>query len=728
MLKISDVIALIQSYTHKLKTDLNSKQDAPSATGTAGQVLALDSNLKPVWTDQGGGGSTADCVKKNGTDEVTAKNLQIVQKTYSPNLYNTETITDGIYLNPANGSENENSGYLTTDYIPVEAGEKYYGTWQWKLDPTRRDMMLNFVTCYNESKEVMGSVGMTSPSNPITIPTGVAYIRISQSNQDYYEYRQFEKGTAGTHYYPYGEILDEVIKDQYMPEVSMRQIPAFELVDGLNLFNSNDPDYEPGKFLTTNGSVSDNSSYATSGYIKVEPGDYIVFAYYIPQFDINNVASMRTIACYDADKNNLSTKGIYSSNTFDVPSGVSYVRICWHSGTYGTNVQIQKVAPYESFYPQYKTYEEPHYELKRDYMYGMPGKPEHVFLPSEIYVAVGRTIELYNEQIVLDHEKYHFVWICGEGYAYKRKFSITGSTVGNKSLTLELYDDKKNLCWRGVCTIHVVSASNPSVKILPIGDSLTNWKAWLQETMLLSSQSVEFVGTRFSGESVDSEGNVYARGTIHSEGRSGFSAGNYLADTSYTFDDRYDGIGTVSGTANPFWDGSKFSLNHYLTTQTGVPTPDAVQLFLGTNDLTNGVDAAIDNIVAIVTSIRSEYSTLPIFVCNTIFRSNQNGYGSAGNDAYVGGGGAGAWQYEQDTRVMDLMVGLRKRLADVTGITFIPLASCMDREYGFGQVLTKVNPRCAVEVPMPEESVHPVASGYYQMADLMYSTYCGVLS
>ena len=77
---------------------------------------------------------------------------------------------------------------------------------------------------------------------------------------------------------------------------------------------------------------------------------------------------------------------------------------------------------------------------------------------------------------------------------------------------------------------------------------------------------------------------------------------------------------------------------------------------------------------------------------------------------------------------MDLMVGLRKRLADVTGITFIPLASCMDREYGFGQVMTQVNPRCAVEVPMPEESVHPVASGYYQMADLMYSTYCGVLS
>ena len=99
-----------------------------------------------------------------------------------------------------------------------------------------------------------------------------------------------------------------------------------------------------------------------------------------------------------------------------------------------------------------------------------------------------------------------------------------------------------------------------------------------------------------------------------------------------------------------------------------------------------------------------------------------------GQDAYSSGGGASAWQYDQDVKVQDLMKGLLNELGGVTGIYFIPLATCMDREYGFGQVATAVNPRSTVTVNMPAESVHPQASGYYQMADLMYSYYCGVLN
>ena len=132
----------------------------------------------------------------------------------------------------------------------------------------------------------------------------------------------------------------------------------------------------------------------------------------------------------------------------------------------------------------YKPYEAPHYELKESYMFPLPNAPENVYLPSDVYVAVGRTIELYNSQVVLDYEKYHFHWKCEKGNAYKRKFSITGDTAGNKNLDLYLYDDKKNLCWVGRCVIHIVAASNPTKKIMPIGDSLTNWKPWLQETML----------------------------------------------------------------------------------------------------------------------------------------------------------------------------------------------------------------------------------------------------
>ena len=663
----------------------------------------------------------------DGVDLVTPKNLQIVSKTYSPNLYNTETVTNGIYLNPANGSISENGGYLTTDYIPVEAGQKYYGSWSFGGSVNDHEMGLNFVTCFDASKAVVGAAGMTGPSNPITIPNGVSFIRISHTNQTYYTKRQFEKGETSTPYHPYGEILSAVIDDQYLPDdpVEMADIPAFQLVDGPNLVNRDDPDYITGQFLTVGGGLSDNSNYITSGYIAVKPGEYLVSSYETSSGTA--IANMRTIACYNASKTALNTKGAYSVFSFTVPEGVSFIRVCWGSGSYGIHFRVEKVAPYQSFTPGYKEYEPPHYELKPEYMYPVPAVPENVYLPSDIYVAVGRTIELYNEQVVLDHTKYHFRWQCANGYAYKRKFSITGSTAGDYSLRLTLYDDKQRVCWSGTSTVHVVAASNPTKKIMPIGDSLTNWKRWLPEVIYLSSNNITFVGTRYSGLDYDSAGNSYPSGTIHHEGRSGWGAEQYLSDSIYTFDNHYDGVPGVAGSANPFWDGSKFSLSHYLTTQTGVDTPDAVQIFLGTNDLTDGVETAKTNIVAMVDSIRAEYADMPIFVCNTIYRSNQDGYGSTGNDAYAGSGSASAWQYEQDAKVMGLMAALRSALEGYTGVYMIPLATCMDREYGFGQVMTKVNPRSTVEVAMPEESVHPSVVGYYQFADLMYSTYCGVL-
>ena len=56
-----------------LKSDIESKQTAPSVAGTAGQVLGLDAQLHPVWVDQtGGGGGDAPVqdVQINGTSVV----------------------------------------------------------------------------------------------------------------------------------------------------------------------------------------------------------------------------------------------------------------------------------------------------------------------------------------------------------------------------------------------------------------------------------------------------------------------------------------------------------------------------------------------------------------------------------------------------------------------------------------------------------------------------------
>lgn len=48
------------------KNAISQKQNAPSAAGTAGQVLGLNNSLQPVWVNQSGGGGVTD-VKINGT-------------------------------------------------------------------------------------------------------------------------------------------------------------------------------------------------------------------------------------------------------------------------------------------------------------------------------------------------------------------------------------------------------------------------------------------------------------------------------------------------------------------------------------------------------------------------------------------------------------------------------------------------------------------------------------
>ena len=300
--------------------------------------------------------------------------------------------------------------------------------------------------------------------------------------------------------------------------------------------------------------------------------------------------------------------------------------------------------------------------------------------------------------------------------------------MAGKSYTLkmQLYRDDLSLAAEASATVKVAAALSESKTIIPIGDSLTNWKAWLQETMLLSENRVAWAGTRCSGLSYDSAGNSYASGTIHHEGRSGWAAESYLADTQYTFDSRYDGAAGVDGTANPFWDGSQFSLAHYLTTQ-GKNVPDAVLLFLGTNDLNAGATPAetAARLKTMVDTIRAEYPAVHVFVANTIYRSVQDGYGSTGTDNYTAN--ANAWQYNEDLKIFKLMQAVNAAFQDTANVHILPLAVTNDRDYNFCRNEVAVNPRAEQKMLIPGESVHPTNQGYYQMADVIYSAFCAVL-
>lgn len=343
----------------------------------------------------------------------------------------------------------------------------------------------------------------------------------------------------------------------------------------------------------------------------------------------------------------------------------------------------------------------------------------HTYMPPEVCCAVGTTIELYNNLVCLEADSYNIDWECSVGVDYGRKFSVTGTAnnVGTYDLTMNIYDNGLNKIASLVTTLKIVAASISSqIKVVPIGDSLTNRKAWMPEIETLSSNKIAFIGTR--GLQND---------TYHQEGRSGYRAAWYNSDREYSYDNNYVGNPNVDAKANPFWDGTKFSMSHYIDTQAAtIGTPQAAVILLGTNGLARDNAGAVTELKTMVDNILADCPTMPVFVCNTIYRSKQDGYYSTGGDAYVSVGDFQRWN---DVCIMDLQNRVKDTFENYTGVYVVPMSVCMDRDYDFGNVETPVNPRLTtVTTTIPNESVHPQNAGYMQMADALWSSMAAHLS
>jgi len=507
----------------------------------------------------------------------------------------------------------------------------------------------------------------------------------------------------------------------------------FESVEiaGKNLLNP--ATVEAGKYIDpSNGVVYDNTSYGLTDYIRVDVGKSYTLQYIVGD-NVNScwIGNMRFIAAFDADKNimpDAAHNQAGDGTIYTVPDGVVYIRVATMP-LVAANVGANKCmiiastvrSPFEEYSSQGK------YVLKAEnnndaHINGLidarSGKAVNAYLPEHVYCAVGRTIELYNNQVCLQAGKYHMQWGCEIGKALKRKFSVTGvdTQVGEHYLSLSIYDDSMNVVWEGACTLHIVPDGLASqYTICPIGDSLSNNKQWMPEMVNLSDGKLSFVGS-FAWTMKDADGGTHTGGH---EGRSGFSARNYIDGSPYTFG------GATETEHNAFWDGSRFNWAAYKSSK-GI-NPSVVQIFLGTNGLSADNTANAGYIKQIVDYIRQDDASIPIIVVNTIYRGNQDGIGvQQSNDGYASQNGV--WKYNEDMKIMNLMSTLDDLLKGYSGVTMVNLAVSHDSEYNFGAVETPVNPRASQKEYMPVESIHPQPQGYYQMADVLYSACCAVLN
>lgn len=332
-----------------------------------------------------------------------------------------------------------------------------------------------------------------------------------------------------------------------------------------------------------------------------------------------------------------------------------------------------------------------------------------IYLPETYYVASGLTMEIYNSQITNQGahiSEYDVVWESSVGTAEDGKFSVAAedSMIGEYPVTVSVYDKEGMLLAEKSALLSIVEAKKQQFSMLAIGDSLSadgDLYTRLQERL---DQKLICNGTRgYEG--------------FLTEARLGFSAEDYLTETGYYLEEGEE--------VHKFWNPEKerFDWNYYKTT-TGFD-PDVILLHLGTNGLLSG-DENAENICRLVELIRKDDKKIPIYVVNTIYQSDQNGIGSMklNNGSLMF---PGQYKQERDLANFRLMEFLSERLSGEKRIYLVPASISVDSDHVFVTEERPVNPYSEQTEPVAVDAVHPGPEGYYQMADVIYSTFCGTM-
>lgn len=332
-----------------------------------------------------------------------------------------------------------------------------------------------------------------------------------------------------------------------------------------------------------------------------------------------------------------------------------------------------------------------------------------LYLPKQIYVASGVTLELYNSQLSSIGERigsYNVKWTCAVGKNMQRKFSITGTDelIGSYPLIFTVFDGNGAQVVKASTELKIVPALKEEFSLLTLGDSLSCDTATYERLNELTDGQIIYMGTRGVGGSL-------------TEARRGFSAKDYLTRTGYTEEEPVEEV-------HPFYSEETRSFDwKYYKENTGF-NPDAVEVFLGTNGLDVDPVENGDNIARIVKKIHEDDPELPVYLVHTLYPANQDGIGSWSNkEGYALYGDR--YKYEEDRKVFDLMTYVEEILKDEENLYFVPAGLCHDSANNFHMNVVPVNPHSEETMEVPDNAIHPDRAGYEQIADCLYSVICG---
>ena len=438
------------------------------------------------------------------------------------NLFNKLTVKNGYYID-ASGNLKTNSTLSLSHYIKVNPNTSYY------IQNTNTGGASNvwFDKEFNAIEEAAKSGVTTSPSN-------AAYIRLSISTA-VIDNAMFFEGSTATSYEPYTENYDneqrfakqeEAINNTNATlDTLQSQMP--KVVVGKNLF---DPDKAGNGFLRQDGTVTNSTTYVTSGYIAVEGGKMIT-AHPLALGPIY-------FSQYDSDKTFITSTQNKQTLTITLESNTAYVRATFLASNYKTEGQIE----YGSTATEYEPF---HYVISEESLPEGIGSgttqdevkqiineevfPAKLVLPSSLYFKANRQNNLYYKQAIKCscHDNFDFSVSNTTLKVFDRQLSgvPVAASVFNNKLTLRKFG---KLLQELQVKFNILAnpSSHKTVKILDSGDSISDlggWQVELKNLLEEDNVTVEYIGTMINR--TKTTGSSYAEdiwGEVQSGGNMSF--------------------------------------------------------------------------------------------------------------------------------------------------------------------------------------------------------------
>jgi len=571
------------------------------------------------------------------------------------------------WLNYTNGVYEAKTGYYYSELIPVLPNTTY----------TRTYGANSTVFLKKDKSYITGYTTNTFTTSPST------YFVVLNVTSNYVS-EQLELNTIATSYETYGTKLLSQLPSSVTKDMLVAKSVSYDKIDFIdlskNIYNVNTLSATNNWVNYVNGVIQNNEYTIGLQYSK-------------PILLLPNTTYTRKYGSEGTSFFNSS--GVFISglitNTFTTPPTTSYAIINVRGGSTFDQLELGSISTlYEPFVVSTLA----------------PYKGEPLAyalnLPPKLYTLVGKEMNVYFDNLMInDADKYNFNCACTIGRQEKERYTVIPTVTGTKTLTVSVYKDSSDvndvltMAKIAIVTAPIDAGSGLNKKIIHIGDSTALGVIATGELLNLFSADVMDITL------------LGSQGTAPNlcEGYPG-------KDTNFLY----------TNALSPFVFSGVFDFTQYMTTK-GYASVDFVNIQLGINDvfpkqgdgsvqtITTAVMAQYEGMIA---SIHAFDANIKIGIMATIPPSRSE-------DAFgVDVVGMPRWRYKRNVMLFVKQLILQFQNREASQIYVVPYNCNLDTVNNMASQSILANSRSTVSITRQSNSLHPIATGYYQMSDTIY--------